>query len=36
MQAAVMRANNVPLEIEEVQIDGPGPGEVLLKTAPRA
>jgi S-(hydroxymethyl)glutathione dehydrogenase/alcohol dehydrogenase len=27
-----MRANNVPLEIEEVQIDDPGPGEVLVKT----
>ena len=33
MKAAVMRANNAPLEIEEVQIDDPGPGEVLLKTA---
>ncbi len=33
MQAAVMRANNAPLEIEEVEIDDPGPGEVLLKTA---
>jgi len=33
MQAAVMRANNAPLEIEEVEIDNPGPGEVLLKTA---
>ncbi len=28
-----MRANDAPLEIEEVQIDDPGPGEVLLKTA---
>jgi S-(hydroxymethyl)glutathione dehydrogenase/alcohol dehydrogenase len=28
-----MRANNAPLEIEDVQIDEPGPGEVLLKTA---
>jgi S-(hydroxymethyl)glutathione dehydrogenase/alcohol dehydrogenase len=28
-----MRENNKPLEIEEVQIDDPGPGEVLLKTA---
>jgi S-(hydroxymethyl)glutathione dehydrogenase/alcohol dehydrogenase len=28
-----MRANNAPLELEEVQIDGPGPGEVLVKTA---
>ena len=33
MQAAVMRANNAPLEIEEVEIDAVGPGEVLLKTA---
>ena len=33
MKAAVMRANNAPLVIEEVQIDAPGPGEVLLKTA---
>ncbi len=33
MKAAVMRANNAPLEIEEVEIDDPGPGEVLLKTA---
>jgi S-(hydroxymethyl)glutathione dehydrogenase/alcohol dehydrogenase len=28
-----MRANNAPLELEEVTIDDPGPGEVLLKTA---
>jgi len=33
VKAAVMRANNAPLEIEDVQIDEPGPGEVLLKTA---
>ena len=33
MKAAVMRKNNAPLELEEVQIDDPGPGEVLLKTA---
>jgi len=33
MKAAVMRANNAPLEIEDVTIDDPGPGEVLLKTA---
>ncbi len=33
MKAAVMRANDAPLEIEEVGIDDPGPGEVLLKTA---
>ncbi len=28
-----MRANNAPLEIEDISIDSPGPGEVLLKTA---
>jgi Zn-dependent alcohol dehydrogenase len=28
-----MRANHAPLEIEEVQIDAPGPGEVLVRTA---
>jgi S-(hydroxymethyl)glutathione dehydrogenase/alcohol dehydrogenase len=28
-----MRSNNAPLVIEDVQIDDPGPGEVLLKTA---
>jgi S-(hydroxymethyl)glutathione dehydrogenase/alcohol dehydrogenase len=28
-----MRANKAPLELEDVQIDDPGPGEVLLKTA---
>ncbi len=33
MKAAVMRANDAPLEIEELEIDDPGPGEVLLKTA---
>jgi len=33
MKAAVMRANNAPLTLEDVQIDAPGPGEVLLKTA---
>ncbi len=33
MRAAVMRATNAPLEIEEVRIDDPGPGEVLLETA---
>ena len=33
MKAAVMRAYNAPLELEEVQIDDPGPGEVLVKTA---
>ncbi len=33
MKAAVMRAQNAPLEIEEVEIDSPAPGEVLVKTA---
>ncbi len=33
MKAAVMRANNEPLVLEEIEIDDPGPGEVLLKTA---
>ncbi len=33
MKAAVMRAYNEPLQIETVQIDDPGPGEVLVKTA---
>ncbi len=33
MKAAVMRRNNAPLEIEEVTIDSPGPGEVLVRTA---
>jgi len=33
VKAAVMRANNAPLVIEDVEIDAPGPGEVLLKTA---
>jgi S-(hydroxymethyl)glutathione dehydrogenase/alcohol dehydrogenase len=28
-----MRANNAPLEFEDVQIDDPGRGEVLLRTA---
>lgn len=28
-----MRANHAPLELEEVQIDSPGPGEVRLRTA---
>jgi S-(hydroxymethyl)glutathione dehydrogenase/alcohol dehydrogenase len=32
IQAAVMRAQNAPLEIEELRIDDPGPGEVLIKT----
>jgi len=33
MKAAVMRANNAPFELEEVRIDKPGPGEVLVRTA---
>lgn len=33
MKAAIMRENNAPLIIEEVAIDDPGPGEVLVKTA---
>jgi S-(hydroxymethyl)glutathione dehydrogenase/alcohol dehydrogenase len=28
-----MRANNAPLEIEDLEIDDPAPGEVLVKTA---
>ena len=33
MKAAVMRVNNEPLSIEDLVIDDPGPGEVLVKTA---
>jgi len=32
VRAAVMRANKAPLELEDVGIDEPGPGEVLLRT----
>ena len=32
MKAAVMRAQNAPLEIEDLKIDDPGPGEVLVQT----
>ena len=32
MKAAVMRAQNAPLVIEDLNIDDPGPGEVLVKT----
>lgn len=32
MQAAVMRAEHAPLEIEDVKIDRPGPHEVLTRT----
>ena len=33
MKAAVMREVNAPLEIEELEIDAPAPGEILVKTA---
>ena len=33
MKAAVMRENSAPLELEEVGIDAPAAGEVLVKTA---
>ena len=33
MQAAVLRQINQPLVIEDVQIDNPGPHEVLIRTA---
>ena len=33
MKAAVMRVNNEPLSIEDLIMDDPGPGEVLVKTA---
>jgi len=33
MKAAVLREVGQPLTIEDVQIDGPGPSEVLLRTA---
>jgi len=33
VKAAVMRANRAPLQLEEVLIDAPGPGEVLVRTA---
>ena len=32
MRAAVFREVNVPMEIEEVQVDKPGPREVLVRT----
>ena len=32
MKAAVMRERNEPLVIEDVQVDKPGPGEVLVRT----
>ncbi len=33
MKAAVMRANNAPLELEDIEIDDPAPGEVLVKVS---
>ena len=33
MKAAVMRAYHAPFEIEEVRIDAPASGEVLVRTA---
>jgi S-(hydroxymethyl)glutathione dehydrogenase/alcohol dehydrogenase len=33
VKAAVLRARNAPLELEDVRIDDPGPGEVLVRTA---
>jgi len=33
MQAAVLREINKPLVIEDVQVDNPGPHEVLVRTA---
>ncbi|MEM7410865.1 MAG: Zn-dependent alcohol dehydrogenase [Myxococcota bacterium] len=33
MKAAVMRVNNEPLSIEDLVVDEPAPGEVLVKTA---
>jgi len=32
MKAAVMRAIGAPLTIEEIQIDAPGPREVVVRT----
>lgn len=33
MKAAIMNAYNEPLEIADIQIDGPGPREILVRTA---
>lgn len=33
MKAALMTAYNEPLEIADIQIDKPGPGEILVRTA---
>ena len=32
MKAAVMREVHAPLQIEDVQVDKPGPREVLVRT----
>ena len=32
MKAAVLREVDLPLEVEEVEIDRPGPREVLIRT----
>ena len=32
MKAAVLREVDRPLEVEEVQVDSPGPREVLIRT----
>ena len=32
MKAAVLRAVGQPLQVEEVEIDDPGPREVLIRT----
>ncbi len=32
MKAAVMREVHAPLQIEEIQVDNPGPREVLIRT----
>jgi len=33
MKAAVFREVNKPMEVEEVQVDKPGPREVLIRTS---
>ncbi len=33
MKAAVLRAYNTPLEIEDVELGNPGPREVRVQTA---
>ena len=32
MKAQVLREINVPLEVEEIEVDNPGPREVLVRT----